>query len=51
MSLSGLILAEVMTGTYERSRAADKRTYEGTYERRFLSLSQNNGLDADCVLV
>jgi hypothetical protein len=29
MSLSGPILAEFMTGTYERSRAADKRTYEG----------------------
>ena len=36
MNRSGPILAEVMTGTYERSRAADKGSYEELMNGDFL---------------
>jgi hypothetical protein len=35
MPLSAPVLAKVMTGAYDRSRVADKRTYDRTYDWRF----------------
>ncbi len=36
MNRPALVLAEVMNGAYERSRAATKGSYERRYERDFL---------------
>ena len=46
MNRSGPFLAVFMTGAYERSRAAGKRSYERTYEEHFLLRSKKAGPNA-----